>query len=84
MRMHAGADQAPRGLGQSCACVLMLPNHQESLSMFKERVQNSLDALLHDHADHLEFVDYFRKIWGHKLGMLPLVFTCWHRILPLL
>ena len=61
--------------------MLMLPNQQESPSMFKERVQTTLDALLHDHADQLEFVDYFRKTRGHKLGMLLLMFTSWHHIL---
>ena len=65
--------------------MLMVPNHQESPSMFKARVQATLDALLHDNADQLEFVNYFCKTWGNKLGMLLLLMlTCWHHILSVL
>ncbi|KAL3130609.1 hypothetical protein ABBQ38_008003 [Trebouxia sp. C0009 RCD-2024] len=49
--------------------MLMLPNHQESPGMFKERVQTTLDELLHEHADQTDFVKYFRSTWVHKFDL---------------
>ena len=51
-----------------CISRLMLLNQQESPSMCKERVQTTLDALLHDHADQLEFCQLLPQDMGPQAG----------------
>ena len=41
---------------------------QGALDLFRKRVQAALYQLLEEHADQEEFVKYFKRQWGNKLG----------------